>query len=90
MTDYRGPIVNVGTEGHIDHGKASSGNSDLLSGLLTASAELSALRDEHFLKLAAAFSGMRILVNPLLPENEIAIVCGSKVYKLLLEKTEAR
>jgi len=69
--------------------KKEPGNSELLSGILKAGAELQKAHDLHIEQLAKNFTGMKILESQLLNENEIAIMCGSNIYRVLLEKIES-
>lgn len=41
---------------------------------------------EQLKNIAQAFAGFRVIENPLIGANEIAIVCGSNIYKLLIDQ----
>ena len=54
--------------------------------LLEAKYALKASRDQHLESLAGSFSGMRLVENPMLNRNEVAIMCGTEVYKELQKR----
>ncbi|MBL4763538.1 MAG: hypothetical protein JKY93_12680 [Gammaproteobacteria bacterium] len=66
-----------------------SDSSGLWSGILNAGAELQKAQDAHYEKLAKSFAGIRIIENPALPDNEIAVMCGKTSYQKLLSQSES-
>lgn len=61
----------------------------MIEDIKKAQSNLEVARNAYLDSLARATTGMRVFENSEMSENEVAIVCGSKVYKALQERIKA-